>query len=71
MKKVAVLILLIGLGINSFGQEEPSKKMPPMSMLPKNGEMKRMYELPDSTDYKIFNQKGDLIESGHAEFVGS
>lgn len=70
MKKM--ILILIGLTVTmttNAQEEEMSKKMPPMSMLPKDGEMKRMYELPDSSDYKIYNQKGKLVESGQAEFI--
>lgn len=47
-----------------------SEKMPPMSMLPtKPGEVKQIYELPKVCEYKIYNQKGKLIEHKTAEFI--
>ena len=40
-----------------------------MKMLPKYGEVKQIYELPEKTDYKIFDSKGKLVSSGNAEFI--
>lgn len=70
MKVLLITFLTIGLSAFAFGQDQPSKKMPPLSMLKgKPGEKKTIFELPHNTDYKIFNQKGKLIASGNAEFI--
>lgn len=71
MKKSILLVLvLLSFSCVSFGQEETSKKLPPLKMLPaKPGEVKQIYELPDSTNYSVYNQKGKLVDSGNAEFV--
>ena len=69
MKIVTLILGCIALSTVGFGQEELSKKIPPMALLPTNGEAKTFYELPDSADYKIFDVKGKLVQSGHAEFI--
>ncbi len=70
MKILVVVILTVFISTFSYGQETPSKKMPPLSMLNgKLGEKKTIFELPDSMDYKIYNQKGKQITSGYAEFI--
>lgn len=54
----------------SNGKPAMSKKMPPMSMLPKKpGEVKQIYELPKVYDYKVYDQKGKLIEHKTGEFI--
>ena len=54
----------------AFGQEEKEQqKLPPLEMLPKEGEVKTIYELEEKADYEVFNQKGDLVTSGNGEFI--
>ena len=77
MKKNILIIVCVLTALVSFGQtdttkkkSEMSKKMPPTSMLPKDpGEVKLIYELPKVCEYKIFNEKGELVEHKTAEFV--
>ena len=69
MKLLATVILSSIISVSAFGQAEPSKKLPPMKMLPKDGEVKTMYELPEKMDYKIFDVKGKLVTSGNALFI--
>jgi hypothetical protein len=69
MKLLATVILSSIISVSAFGQSELSKKLPPMKMLPKNGEVKTIYELPEKMDYKIYDAKGELVSSGNAEFV--
>jgi hypothetical protein len=38
-------------------------------MLPTSGEVKLIYELPKVHEYKIYNQKGDLIAQKTGQFV--
>lgn len=69
MKLAALFIVTVILSLNSFGQTEPSKKLPPIKMLPKKGEVKHIYELPAPSAYKIYDIKGNLIAEGNAEFI--
>tara|TARA_B100000809_G_scaffold257113_1_gene298136 strand:- start:1697 stop:2431 length:735 start_codon:yes stop_codon:yes gene_type:complete len=70
MKIVALLLIILSISI-TFSQETTSKKLPPIEMLKKGkeGERQNFYELPSEMDYKIFNSKGKLVDSGHALFV--
>lgn len=69
MKKIIFILLGLSFGL-AFGQEEKEKqKLPPMEMLPKNGEVKTMYELPEKADYTVFNQSGGKVFSGNGEFI--
>lgn len=66
-----IIFVLIGLLVGvSYGQEEKEQqKLPPLEMLPKNGEVKIIYELPEKVDYEVFNQNGELVTSGNGEFI--
>jgi hypothetical protein len=70
MKIVALLLIIFSLSI-TFSQEINSKNLPPIEMLKKGkeGERQNFYELPSKMDYKVFNSKGKLVDSGHALFV--
>ena len=63
------LLIFLALSFNAFSQNEPSKNLPPIKMLPKVGEVKLIYELPAKTDYKIYNSAGRLIQEGNAQFI--
>jgi hypothetical protein len=68
--KIILLSLSILAFVISFGQNDSNTKLPPIEMLKgKPGDVKHIYELPSSTNYKIYNQKGHLIDSGYAEFI--
>lgn len=69
MKTVFLISFAALMSFTSYSQTEPSKNIPPMKILPKNGEVKSFYELPSETEYKIFNQKGELIESGKGKWI--
>jgi hypothetical protein len=69
MKTVFLISFTALMSFTSFSQTDPSKNIPPMKMLPKNGEVNSFYELPSETEYKVFNQKGDLIESGKGKWI--
>ncbi len=70
MKTIFSVVLAVAFCSIALGQDEPSKKMPPIKMLMgKPGEVKYIYELPDSSKYSIYDQLGKLVESGHAEFI--
>ena len=70
MKSFKIILALLFLSAATYGQEEPSKKMPPISMLPKKGEgVKQIYELPHPTEYKVFNQAGEMMAEGNGEFI--
>ena len=77
MKKTILTITCVLLTLVTFSKTDTSqkkapmsKKMPPMSMLPKNpGEVKQIYELPKVCEYKTFDENGTLIEHKTAEFI--
>ena len=71
MKTVFLISFAALMSFTSFSQTDPSKNIPPLKMHPKNGEVKSFYELPSETEYKIFNQKGELIESGKGKWIES
>ena len=43
--------------------------MPPMSMLPKNGETKEMYQLPNYCKYEVVDNKGNFVTKGEGEWI--
>lgn len=77
MKKSILIITGILMSVFAFSQTDStrkentmSKKMPPLSMLPKNpGEMKMIYELPKECEYQIFDEMGNFLSKGKAEFI--
>lgn len=69
MKSIFLIPFAALMSFATFSQRDPSKNIPPMKMLPKNGEVKSFYELPSETEFKIFNQKGELIESGKGKWI--
>lgn len=69
MKLIALLIISSTFSLAAYSQNEPSKKMPPMKMLPKEGQKKQIYELPAKSEYKIYGVTGELITEGNAEFI--
>ncbi len=77
MKKTIFTFAFASTALLTFSQtdtsqkkSEMSKKMPPMSMLPKNpGEVKMIFELPKVCDYKVFDEKGTLIDQKKGEFI--
>lgn len=69
MKTTTFIVLMFASSTTLFAQDEPSKKLPPCNMLPKTGEVKRIYELPAKSDYKIYDSNGQLVEGGNAEFI--
>ncbi|NNE55048.1 MAG: hypothetical protein HKN32_03435 [Flavobacteriales bacterium] len=50
-------------------QTEEQKKMPPIEMLPKKGESKKIYQLPNKCEYAVFDSKGKLCDKGEAEWI--
>lgn len=70
--KYKILILnlaLFGLTSSVFSQDKKEHKLPPMKDLPKAGEVKEFYELPEICDYQVFDSLGNFISKGHGEFV--
>jgi len=65
------LISLILLSVNHLAsaQTEEQKKMPPIEMLPKKGESKKIYHLPNKCKYTVFDFKGKLYDKGEAEWI--
>ncbi len=66
--KSSLVISFIALSGHTFTQT-PSKKIPPIEQLPKVGESKKFFELPEITDYKVYNQLGKEVLKGRAEFI--
>jgi len=67
-----LMLITIGaiLSLGSYAQTEPSKKLPPIKMLPKKpGQVKKIHELPQKSKYEIFNNFGEFIVKGEAEFI--
>lgn len=52
-----------------YSQEEPSKKLPAMKMLPKEGEVKQIFELSDLSEYELFDGFGNFISRGEGQFI--
>lgn len=69
MKLVLLLSLFSTISISSYSQAELTKNVPPISMLPKDGEVKQIYELPVSTDYRIYNSTGQLVLESTGQFI--
>jgi hypothetical protein len=67
--KIIVICLLVSSSTFLYAQNEPSKKLPPMKMLPKEGEVKKIFELYDEVDYAIFDKSGATYQTGKAEFI--
>ncbi len=67
MKKLLVILILAPL--IGLAQQDHSK-MPPASMLQgAPGDVKNIYELSESSEFKIFNFQGEEVDSGSGEFV--
>ncbi|MEM9050770.1 MAG: T9SS type A sorting domain-containing protein [Bacteroidota bacterium] len=45
-------------------QDEPTKTLPSIKELPREGEVKTFYEFESSKSYKVYNQKGELVKEG-------
>ena len=69
MKKVLISISLLLVSKLGFSQNEQSKNIPSIKILPKNGEVKQIYELPAKTEYKIYNAAGKLVTEGNDQFI--
>lgn len=69
MKTIAVIALALSFSVSGYSQDEPSKNMPPISMLPKKGKKKMIYELSTVSDYKVYNSKGKLVTEGNGQFI--
>jgi hypothetical protein len=67
--KIIVTVLAVSVGTFTFSQNEQSKNLPPLEMLPKEGNVKQIYELPTKTEYKIYTIEGELLHEGNAQFI--
>ena len=68
MKIYIILISLLFVGTKLFAQEV-SQKLPPLHMLPKDGESKFIYEFDHEGIYQVYNAKGDLLLDSIGEFI--
>ncbi len=69
MKTYLLIILFFGFTSLGFAQKGPSKKLPPMKMLPKAGEVKQIFELPEQSEYSVFDRFGNLVSEGEGQFI--
>ncbi len=69
MKIIFVFSLMFAFCLTSIAQEDSTQKLPPLHMLPKKGKSKRIYELTQKAEYKIYDSDGKLVEDGNAEFI--
>lgn len=71
MNHFVVVCLSVFLIPLSFGQDDVPKEMPPISLITSQpaGEPLTTHELSDSVDYKVYNQMGELVDSGSGRFV--
>ena len=69
MKFIVLTVAALSFGIAGFSQNQANKKLPSTEMLPKEGEVKHIYELPAATNYKIYDQKGELVKEGKGQFI--
>ena len=71
-KKAALILLGLGVSLSGYSQEkkEMSKELPPIHMLPKVGEGKKViHELPKVTDFKVYDINGMLKAEGSGKWV--
>jgi hypothetical protein len=66
---VLTSIILLSFGNTASAQSEEQKKMPPIEMLPENGKSKKIYQLPNKCEYRVFDSKGKLYDKGEAEWI--
>lgn len=69
MKVTFSFVLCVGFTSLGYSQEEPSKKWAPMKMLPKEGEVKQIFELSVSSEYELFDGFGNFISRGEGQFI--
>lgn len=69
--KVKMLMFILSKLIifTCLGQNQTSHKLPPMKMLPKNGDTAEIYELPYEANFKVYNRLGELIDSNYGQFI--
>ncbi len=68
IKTVGLCCVMI-ISLNAQTQDLNNSKIPPMKDLPKVGEMKSFYQLPEICDYQVFDSLGNFIEKGRSEFI--
>ena len=70
MKLFTLCLLLLGFSCLGHTQQEIPKAMPPLKMLPKKGEApKKIFELPSSTNYSVYDSTGKFISKGNGQFI--
>lgn len=67
--KLLTTALILNVNINVSAQSEFDKKIPPMKDLPKIGESKTFYQLPESYEYQVYDSLGKFIKEGIGEFI--
>ena len=62
--------MLFGFSFLNHAQNEVPKNMPPVKILPKPGDApKKIFELPYKTEYQVFDNYGNFITKGNAQFI--
>lgn len=70
IKLFTLCALLLGFSCLGHTQQEIPKAMPPLKMLPKKGEApKKIFELPSSTNYSVYDSTGKFISKGNGQFI--
>ena len=69
LKSTLVIVLFASLTSTSLAQAAKKSPLPPIKELPKVGEVKSFYELPEVVDYKVYDSTGKLYAKGNAQFV--
>lgn len=67
--KLCFICGVLCIPLSSSAQTEFEKRMPPIKDLPKVGESKEFYQLPEICDYQVFDSLGNSIEKGTGEFI--
>ena len=69
---IPIIVLTVFLGQETtLAQNKPAKKLPPIKMLKKGklGEAMHIYELPNKSEYQVFDDFGNFLKKGNAQFI--
>lgn len=69
LKTLILFFISLTIGLSSFGQNEPDQTLPPLEMLPTDGEIKYIHSLPYESSYQIYDVKGMSYDSGYGQFI--
>ena len=66
---VLTSLILLSCSHSASAQTEEQNKMPPIELLPKKGNSKKIYQLPNKCEYRVFDSKGKLYDKDEAEWI--